>query len=289
VRVEVATVEKRWALTAWGVWRIVRNMRPHEPVSERAAPQGMVALVATQPRRTLGILAVSMIGWLFLAWIAIDMGHPVAQLTMPDSSSWSAASILAIWLMWALMMAAMMLPSALPMILTFVQLAMRAGERGRARGFVAAYLLVWFAFSAAATGAQWALQAMGWVDPMIVSRSAWLTAVLLLVAGLYQFSPLKRVCLSHCRTPMGFLLGEWRPGASGAFVMGARHGLFCVGCCWALMALLFVGGVMNLAWIAALSIAVAIEKLAPRGERLAAALGIALIAAGLVKMLALPF
>ena len=148
-------------------------------------------------------------------------------------------------------------------------------------------MLVWFAFSAAATAIQWALQSVGWVDPMIVSRSALLTAVLLLVAGLYQFSPLKKVCLSHCRTPMGFLLGEWRAGTKGAFVMGARHGLFCVGCCWALMALLFVGGVMNLAWIAALSVAVAVEKLAPGGERLAAALGIVLIAAGLVKVLAL--
>jgi predicted metal-binding membrane protein len=114
-----------------------------------------------------------------------------------------------------------------------------------------------------------------------------LTALLLVIAGLYQFSPLKRVCLSHCRTPLGFLVGEWRAGVKGAFVMGVRHGLFCVGCCWALMALLFVGGVMNLAWIAALSIAVAIEKLAPRGDRLAAALGLALIAVGVVKLLAL--
>ena len=128
---------------------------------------------------------------------------------------------------------------------------------------------------------------MDWVDPMIVSTSALLTALLLVIAGLYQFSPLKKVCLSQCRTPLGFLIGEWRAGAKGAFVMGVRHGLFCVGCCWALMALLFVGGVMNLAWIAALSVAVAIEKLAPRGERLAAALGLALIAAGLVKLLAL--
>ena len=110
------------------------------------------------------------------------------------------------------------------------------------------------------------LQAAGWVNPMIVSTSATLTGVLLLVAGVYQFSPLKRICLAHCRTPMGFLIGEWRGGTSGAFVMGLRHGLFCLGCCWALMALLFVGGVMNLAWIAALSIAVAIEKLMPRGS-----------------------
>jgi predicted metal-binding membrane protein len=173
------------------------------------------------------------------------------------------------------------------MILTFVQLGIRNGERARARGFVAAYLAVWFAFSAAATALQWALQAIDWVNPMIVSSSALLTWLLLLIAGVYQFSPLKKVCLARCRTPLGFLLGEWRPGVSGAFVMGVRHGLFCVGCCWALMALLFVGGVMNLAWIAALSVVVAIEKLAPHGERLAAALGLVLIVAGAIRLLAL--
>ena len=173
------------------------------------------------------------------------------------------------------------------MILTFVDLGVRSGDPVRGHSFVAAYLLVWFAFSVAATGAQWALQALGWIDPMIVSSSALLTGLLLLIAGVYQFSRLKKVCLSRCRTPMGFLLGEWRAGVHGAFVMGVRHGLFCVGCCWALMALLFVGGAMNLAWVAALSIAVAIEKLAPGGERLASVLGLGLMAAGLVRLLAL--
>ncbi|MDE2092854.1 MAG: DUF2182 domain-containing protein, partial [Burkholderiales bacterium] len=213
-----------------------------------------------------------------------DMGHPVAQLTMPMSSAWQWDNLLAVWCMWAVRMAAMMLPSALPMVLTFAELCRRNGETARSRSFVVAYLLVWFAFSMAATGLQWVLQAAGWVNPMIVSTSATLTAVLLLVAGAYQFSPLKRVCLSNCRTPMGFLIGEWRTGTSGAFMMGLRHGLFCLGCCWALMALLFVGGVMNLAWIAALSIAVAIEKLLPQGQRLAALLGLGLIAAGVVRL-----
>ena len=253
--------------------------------SATEASRGIAALVVRQPKHAAGVLAISLVCWAFLAWLSVDMAHPIAQLTMPDSSSWSAASLLAIFIMWALMMAAMMLPSALPMILTFVQLGMRSGERARAVSFVVAYLVIWFVFSAAATAAQWALQAMGWVDPMIVSTSVWLNAALLLVAGVYQFSPLKKICLSRCRTPMGFLLGEWRAGVGGAFAMGVRHGLFCVGCCWALMGLLFVGGVMNLAWIAALSIAVAIEKLAPGGERLAAALGVGLIAVGCFKLL----
>lgn len=262
-------------------------MQPQMPDPAARPPQGLATLVARQPLLATGILAMTLIGWLFLAWLSVDMGSPFAQLTMPASSHWSAASVLAIWTMWALMMAAMMLPSGLPMILTFTDLALRGAEPARGRSFVAAYLVVWFAFGAGATAVQWALQAIGWVDPMIVSRSAWLTGLLLLVAGVYQFSRLKHACLSRCRTPLGFLLGEWRAGLSGAFVMGVRHGMFCVGCCWALMALLFVGGVMNLAWIAALSIAVAVEKLAPHGERLAAALGLVLIGAGLIRLLAL--
>ena len=248
--------------------------------------QGTVAIIARQPSWAIGMLALTVISWAFLAWIAVDMGHPFAQLTMPASSSWTASNVLAIWSMWAVMMAAMMLPSALPMILTFVIIGQRSGDMARGRSFVAAYLTVWFVFGAGATGAQWALQVMGWVDAMIVSTSPLLTGALLLIGGVYQFSRLKRMCLSHCRTPLAVLLGQWRPGVYGAFVMGARHGLFCVGCCWALMALLFVGGVMNLAWVAALSIAVALEKLLPGGDRLAAALGVVLIALGGIKLLA---
>jgi len=240
-----------------------------------------------QPRRILAILVPALVGWAFLAWIAFDMSHPVARLTMPGTSNWSAANLAAIFAMWGVMMAAMMLPSALPMTLTFVDLSRRSGDGARGRAFVAAYLAAWLLFSVAATAAQWVLQKLDWVDPMIVSTSTGLTAALLLIAGIYQFSPLKRVCLSRCRTPLGFLLGEWRPGISGSFVMGLRHGLYCVGCCWALMALLFVGGAMNLAWIAALSIAVALEKMVPGGERLSAALGVVLVFVGLVKLLAL--
>jgi len=235
----------------------------------------------------LAMLATSVALWAALAWLAFDMGHPLAQLTMPASPRWSGANMLAIGCMWAVMMAAMMLPTAWPMVRTFFDLCARQNQPVRARSFVGGYLLVWSLFSVAATALQWVLQATGWVNPMIVSTSAPLTGVLLLVAGLYQFSPLKRLCLAGCRTPMGFLLGEWRGGRFGGFVMGWRHGLFCLGCCWALMALLFVGGVMNLAWIAALSIAVAIEKLAPHGERVAALLGLGLISAGSLKLLAL--
>jgi predicted metal-binding membrane protein len=267
--------------------RIVLNMSQQPPPLPSGPPPEGAALLAGQPKAAMAVLALAVAGWVFLLWLVFDMGHPLAQLMMPGTAQWGLASTLAVFAMWALMMAAMMLPSALPMILTFVHLSARSGAHARGRAFVAAYIIVWSAFSLAATALQWALQAIGWVDAMAASTSATLTALVLLIAGIYQFSPLKRVCLSSCRTPFGFLMGEWRAGRAGAFVMGLRHGLLCVGCCWALMALLFVGGVMNLAWIAALSIVVAIEKLAPRGERIAVVLGVGLIAAGVIKLAAL--
>ena len=257
-----------------------------EEAAESSAPPDVGRLIGRQPSRTLGLLVASAAAWAFLAWLAFDMDSGFAQLTMPGSAHWTLASALAILGMWAVMMAAMMLPSTLPTVLTFAQLSLCGGDAARAASFVAGYLLVWSAFSVAATAAQWALQAAGWVDPMIVSRSPWLTAVLLLVAGVYQFSPLKQACLSACRSPLGFLLGRWRAGSLGALAMGIEHGAFCLGCCWALMALLFVGGVMNLAWIAALAIAVAIEKLGPAGRSTSTVLGLALLAAGGWKLLA---
>ena len=248
------------------------------------AAQDAPIVIRRKWKLTFWILALSLVGWALLAWMALDMGHPVAQLMMPVSSIWTMGNLLAILCMWAVMMAAMMLPSALPTVMTFARLCERGPERPRFMAFLGAYLLVWLGFSVAATAMQWALQFQDWVNPMVASTSAGLSGSLLLIAGMYQFSPLKRVCLANCRTPMGFLLGEWRAGIGGAVVMGFRHGWFCLGCCWALMALLFVGGVMNIAWIAALSIAVAIEKMAPYGDKVALVLGVGLIVAGAIRL-----
>jgi len=236
---------------------------------------------------SLLLLAISLASWAFLVWLTVDMSHPFAQLTMPESSRWEIANLLSIFVMWAVMMAAMMLPSAFPMILTFIQVSQRQSQPLRAGSFILAYLLVWSAFSVLAMFFQWLVQRLGWVDSMLVSRSSWLTGLLLLLAGGYQLSRNKQVCLGRCRTPFVFLLGEWRAGTRGAFVMGLRHGLFCTGCCWALMGLLFVGGVMNLAWIAALSVVVAMEKLMPQGDKIAQVLGWLLMAVGLYKLLRL--
>jgi predicted metal-binding membrane protein len=211
------------------------------------------------------------------------MDSPAAQLTMP-MSDWSAANWLAVFVMWAVMMAAMMLPSVAPMVLCFANLNQMRSEGARTLVFVAAYLALWTAFSGAATATQWALESADWVSPMIVSRSPILSGTLLLVAGIFQFTPLKTACLRACRSPLAFLMSGWRDGLWGAWRMGLRHGLNCLGCCWALMALLFVGGVMNILWIAALTVLVAIEKVAPKGEVIAKALGAVMIGSGILRL-----
>ena len=187
--------------------------------------------------------------------------------------------------MWTVMMAAMMLPSAAPMILMFAkvnrQRAVRAAPALPVGAFVAAYLLIWTLFSLAATGVQWWLSSteMLTMSMELVSRSA--AAGLLLVAGVFQWTPLKRMCLQHCHTPFTFLMRYWRDGRSGAFEMGLRHGIYCVGCCWAVMALLFVAGVMNLLWVLALSALVLLEKLMPK---IAKPAGIAMMIAGILVL-----
>jgi predicted metal-binding membrane protein len=240
-------------------------------------------LVRAHPWTAAGIWAPTLGGWLLLLWGAVNMNSPAAQLMMPVSA-WSLANWLAVFTMWTVMMAAMMLPSAAPMVLCFAGLNRRRSEGARTLLFVAAYLALWTAFSGVATTTQWALQSIGWLSPMIVSMSPVLSGALLLIAGVFQFSRLKQSCLRSCRSPLGFLMSDWRGGLWGAWHMGIRHGLSCLGCCWALMALLFVGGVMNLLWIAALAGLVTIEKLAPKGEMIAQLLGGILIGAGIVRL-----
>ena len=203
----------------------------------------------------------------------------------PDLSSWSATSLLPLFLMWAVMMVAMMLPSASPMVLTYAavvdQIAATQGRRTSAIVFTAGYLIVWSGFSLVATALQWGLERAALLSPMIVTSSALLGGTLLIIAGLYQLSPAKDFCLKYCQSPLTFIASHWRPGQDGALRMGLRHGSYCVGCCWALMLLLFVGGVMNLLWVAAISIFVLLEKLIGVGTRAARWLsGTGLIAAG---------
>lgn len=188
--------------------------------------------------------------------------------------------------MWVVMMVAMMLPTAAPMILTYAGLARRRqalqGPGLSVSALVLGYLAAWTGFSAAAAVLDWGLQQSGWVSATGQSESLALSGGLLVTAGVFQWTPLKTACLARCRSPLGLMLTDWREGAFGAWRMGFRHGLFCVGCCWALMGLMWVAGMLNLLWLAALTVYMLAEKVLPGGERWAKWTGSGLLAVGLV-------
>lgn len=221
------------------------------------------------------LIAITSVAWAYMVVEAHGMYHTGAcacagiKMSGPDTKAWSAATLLPLFLMWTVMMIAMMIPSAAPMILTFATVNRKRREQERpfvpTAIFLAGYLIVWTGFSAVAAVAQWILHAKALLSPMMVSASPLLAGALLITAGVFQWTPLKNACLTHCRSPLGFLMTEWREGKPGALAMGLKHGAFCAGCCWFLMALLFVAGVMNVWWIAAISIYVLLEKVAPNG------------------------
>ena len=236
-----------------------------------------------------GLAAIAGLAWLYLFYLVarMDMGGMEMggmQAAMPMLKPWTATDAILMFVMWAVMMAAMMIPSAAPMILLHAAILKKRDDgtslAGPTSAFTAGYLVVWTVFSAAATTAQWGLEQVALLSPMMVSTSHYLGGSLLIAAGLYQMTNLKDVCLRYCRSPVQFLSEHWRKGTGGAFRMGLDHGVYCVGCCWALMALLFVGGVMNLLWIAALAGFVLIEKVIPRGAQIGRLTGGLMIAAG---------
>jgi predicted metal-binding membrane protein len=244
----------------------------------------------------LGLAAVAGLAWLYLLRMAAGMHSAAAEadmhaaMGMPDMAAWGSAELLSLFVMWAVMMAAMMLPSAAPVMLLVMTTYRRrgVGARGLTAAFGGGYLAVWTAFSAAAASLQFVLHGAAVLSPAAAARSAVVAGALFLVAGVYQWLPIKSACLTHCRSPLGFLTTEWRDGVGGAVLMGVRHGSFCVGCCWALMVLLFAGGVMNLFWVAAIAAFVLLEKLLRQGtwlSRVAGGLlivwGAYLVAAGL--------
>ncbi len=202
----------------------------------------------------------------------------------PDMKPWAPAVITPLFLMWAEMMAAMMIPSAAPMILTFAMVNRRRREQERpfvpTSLFVSGYLMVWCVFSLVAALAQWALHGASLLSPMMASTSPLLGGGLLIVTGVFQWTPFKHACLNHCRSPLQFLLNDWREERTGALWMGLKHGAYCTGCCWMLMTLLFVFGVMNLVWGAAITVLVLLEKAVPQGSHLGKVTGVFLAAWG---------
>ena len=243
---------------------------------ERASRHDRGVILASR----LGVIAIA---WGYLFWGAARMDGMTAR-TAAD-----AGEFFTTFLMWAVMMAGMMLPSAAPAILLYGGMVRKSRERGRAMPavhvFVAGYLLAWTAFSALAAAFQVILGHLALMSPMMVSTSTALSGAFILAAGLYQWLPVKQACLRTCRSPLQFFMMHWRKGHVGALHMGLEHGALCVGCCWSLMLLLFVGGVMNLLWVAVVAGFILVEKLLPAGRLTGRFAGIGLTLVGLAVLL----
>src|SRR6516164_2794752 len=249
------------------------------------------------------LVVITTLAWADIIWLADDMAMdgmdmtgfrmiPAGQgLMMPASAPWQPIEFGYVLAMWTVMMIGMMTPSAAPMILIYARVGLQAVNSGQPLAascwFAAGYLLAWTAFSLVATSAQWALERAALLTPMMHSASNVLGGSVLIAAGLYQWTPVKEACLSYCQAPLTFIMrhGGFRREASGALTLGFRHGLYCIGCCWALMLLLFVGGVMNVLWIAALAGLVLLEKALPFGKFVSRIAGCVFIAGGVWLLL----
>jgi len=223
------------------------------------------------------IIALTALAWAYTAYLAGNTIQMSGSMAMPNLGSWEWADFAFMLIMWATMMVAMMLPSATPMILLFGKINGKRKSEQRpfapAMAFVAGYLIVWVGFSVFATALNWALHAGDQLSSMMGHTPPIVGGAILVAAGVFQWTPLKAACLEHCRSPIGFLMAHWREGTVGAMKMGLHHGSYCLGCCWMLMMLLFVLGVMNLLWVAVLTVVVLVEKVLPGGMWLSRILG----------------
>ncbi|WP_156134229.1 DUF2182 domain-containing protein [Ensifer sp. ZNC0028] len=272
------------------------------------------------------LVTLTAVSWLYVLWLAsvMDMAAPpvpsgsmdmgsgmdmdmpmempmtmgaqegsMASMAGTVAAPWTVTTFAYAFVMWAVMMVGMMVPSATPMILLYARVGRQAAQQGKpfaATGFFAVgYLSAWLLFALVAVLGQWLLDRALLLTPALASASGFLSGIVLVAVGLFQFTPLKDRCLSQCQAPLLFIQnhGGFRREAGGAFGLGVRHGLYCVGCCWALMALLFVGGVMNVLWIAAIAIFVLAEKVVPGGRVLSRIAGVALVLTGLWQLVAL--
>jgi len=243
----------------------------------------------------VGALAgASAVAWLYLIFgfrsypgmqtsSSADMSVKMAMGTL---HAWTVGDVVITWLMWAVMMVAMMLPSAVPLTLVYGAVARKAGRQGTpispASSLVAGYLSLWIVLSVALTAAQWGLDRLSLLSSSMAFTNARLGALVVIVAGIYELTPLKRACLDRCRDPARTIAQHWRTGRAGALRTGVHLGMYCLGCCWVLMVLLFVGGVMNLIWVAAVATFVLLEKIAPLVTIWSRILGAAMIAGGAV-------
>ena len=280
--------------------RAERTTGTTRPSTGGVRNQTLDSLAPTRIERALGhqraaavvlLIVLPLVCWAWIVVMARDMYGPMTGASAwMMTREWDARHVFLLLAMWAAMMAGMMLPSAAPLLLLYGAAARRRAVGGRATyeiyALAVGYVTMWSLFSVAATVAQSVLSMLLILSPMMTLTSPILGAAVLMLAGAYQMTPLKSVCLRQCQSPISFLMHHWRSGVRGAFRMGVDHGAYCLGCCWALMVLLFVGGVMNLAVIAALTAFIAFEKLGPFGVRTARASGALLIGAGLWMLLA---
>jgi predicted metal-binding membrane protein len=244
------------------------------------------------------LAALTAFAWTYVLSLAADMDMGGMGMTgfrmvpagigmmAPALAPWQAIEFVYVFAMWAVMMVGMMTPSAAPMILIYARVGRQASARGKpfaATGwFATGYLLAWVGFALVATAAQWALDRTALLDPKMASASQVFGGIVLIAAGIYQWTPLKDRCLAHCQSPLLFIQrqGGFHRDPSGSLRLGLRHGAYCVGCCWVLMALLFVGGVMNVLWIATISAFVLVEKVMPLGRLISRIAGAGFVAAG---------
>ena len=258
---------------------------PSQVVDERPPTALELALQDHRGAFIVLLILFPVVCWAWIVVMARDMYGPMTGASAwMMTPRWDVRYMLLLWMMWAVMMAGMMLPSASPMLLMYGLAARRQGF-GAAAGrqiysLASGYIVAWALFSVVATVAQLILSTRLAISPMMTLTSPRVGASLLVLAGFYQFTPLKRVCLQKCQSPFAFLMHHWRAGVGGAFRMGIDRGVYCLGCCWALMLLLFVGGVMNLTVIAALTAFVAFEKLGPFGMHTARISGLLLVGLG---------
>jgi predicted metal-binding membrane protein len=236
------------------------------------------------------LLGVTAASWAWIVVMARDMYGPMTGASAwMMTLRWDAWHVVLLWAMWTVMMTGMMLPSAAPFLLLYGAMARRSDERaaaGRIYALAAGYLAAWAVFSVGATILQRVMASTLLVTPMMEAGSSRVAGALLVLAGAYQLTPVKGSCMTTCQSPLGFMMSRWRSGAAGAFRMGVEHGVHCVGCCWALMLLLFAGGVMNLSVIVALTLVVAFEKLGPGGLTWTRVIGVFLMGAGLWQLAA---
>lgn len=246
---------------------------------------------ARLPRRERVVIAAALGAVAALSWLYLYLQmQPMADMAPAMFAPWTATDFALNLAIWWVMMPGMMLPSAAPMILTFATVNRRNRERGQpfvpTMVFTAGYLVAWGLFGVFATLADWALERAALISPMTGRLPPVLGAIVVIAAGIYQLSPLKSVCLTHCRSPFEFVLNHWRDGASGALRMGLEHGLYCLGCCWFLMALMFAAGIMSLLWMAVIAVFILLEKLLPVGTWLARAGGVAMLGFGVYLLVA---